>query len=392
MRISHILPILSFDVYSRTGSDYRMRISQQHSDNTRRPVRRRNLTLGVAMVVVGALLMAIVSGYFAYAANARSQLDDLNYVVEAQSTLANPSAPPGKSLASSSSTSAMSSAQLLSNPAAAPAQGATTSASATTSSGSAAVNLPVNAGSQASAVSPAQSANPTGPTIPSSPANQEDFALPPSSYTALYPASHIHPKFWAQPLWAGGEPYVYNPDGQGSGLPDGFRAVSAMDDALLRGSGSATTRIAIPLIDVDSKTKELSILNFGDSRAYETPKHLVGHIPQSPNPGERGNAWYFGHLESPIRGEGNVFQRLPEIPELLRDGDDVFVELESEDGSIFLYKTTRTEVMHQDELKFYGADVAQLTLVACVPRLVYDHRIVVTAELVGIKDAPSSVH
>ncbi|MYC07843.1 MAG: sortase [Chloroflexi bacterium] len=375
-----------------------MRTSQQHSDNTRRPVRRRNLTLGIAMVVVGALLLTIVSGYFAYATSARSQLGDLNYVVaaqSAQSTLANPSAPAGASFASSSSSSTMSSAPLLSNPVVAPAQGTTTGASVTTSSGSAAVNLPVNAGSQAGAVSPAQSSNhtgPTGPTSPASPANQEESTLPPSSYTALYPASHIHPKFWAQPLWAGGEPYVYNPDGGGSGLPDGFRAVSAVDDALLRGSGSATTRIAIPLIDVDSETKELSILNLGDSRAYETPKNLVGHIPQSPNPGERGNAWYFGHLESPIRGEGNVFQRLPEIPDLLRDGDDVFVELENEDGSIFLYKITRTEVLHQDELELYGADVAQLTLVACVPRLVYDHRIVVTAELVGIKYAPGVVH
>ena len=375
-----------------------MNTSQQHSDNTRRPARRRNLTLGIAMVGVGVLLLTVVSGYFAYAANARSQLGDLNYAVAAQpaqSTLANPSTPPNATLASSSSAAAMSSAPLLSNPAVAPAQGATTGASAATSSGSAAVNRPVSAGSQAAAVSPSQSSNPTGttaPTEPTSPANQEDTALPLSSYTALYPALHIHPKFWAQPLWAGGEPYLYNPDGRGSGLPDGFRAVSAMDDALLRGSGSATARIAIPLIDVDSETQELAILNFGDSRAYETPKNLVGHIPQSPNPGERGNAWYFGHLESPIRGEGNVFQRLPEIPALLRDGDDVFVELESEDGSIFLYKTTRTEVMHQDELEFYGANVAQLTLVACVPRLVYDHRIVVTAELVAIKDAPSVVH
>ena len=148
-----------------------MRTNQQHSDNTRRPVRRRNLTLGVAMVVVGVLLLTIVSGYFAYAANARSQLDDLNYDVVAQSTIANPSAPTGALLAPPST---MSSAQLISNPAVAPAQGATTSASATTSSGSAAVNLSVNAGSQAGVVSPAQPANPTGQTSPASPANQEE--------------------------------------------------------------------------------------------------------------------------------------------------------------------------------------------------------------------------
>ena len=175
-------------------------------------------------------------------------------------------------------------------------------------------------------------------------------------------------------------------DGDGTGLPAGFRAVAARGGALARGEGALTTRIAIPLIGVDSAISELAIVDVGDSREYETPKNLVGHIPQSPNPGELGNAWYFGHLESPIRGEGSVFKRLPEIPDLLRDGDDVFVELDAEDGRTYLYKVSRTEVMHEDELRLYGADRAQLTLVACVPRLVYDHRIVVTAELVGVAD------
>ena len=32
------------------------------------------------------------------------------------------------------------------------------------------------------------------------------------------------------------------------------------------------------------------------------------------------------------------FQRLPEIPDLLRDGDDVFRELESETGAHFYTK------------------------------------------------------
>ena len=240
-----------------------------------------------------------------------------------------------------------------------------------------------------------QAADPPPPSQPAhqaTPASQKRPILPASSYTSLYPATHIHPKFWAQPLWSGGEPYTYSPANPGIDLPDGFRAVSASDDALRRGQGAPTSRIAIPLIDVDSETKELAILNLGDSRAYETPKHVVGHIPQSPNPGEIGNAWYFGHLESPIRGEGNVFQRLPEIPDLLRDGDDVFVELESGDGRAFLYKTIRTEVVHQDELELYPSQLAQITLVACVPRLVYDHRIVVTAELVGIKDSPDTVN
>ena len=319
---------------------------------------RSGRTLGIALVLAGAILLTFVSGYYAYTASARSQLEELNFSV-AQPTRAAPAIPPESS-----------------QPAAAnPAESI-----AIDSMG----NKPMT-----NSVGVEES---TKPLVPAAPANQQVSARPTESYSALYPAIYIHPKFWAQPLWAGGEPYVYNPANSDATLPDGFRAVSAVDDAMRRGEGALTSRITIPLIDVDSGIQELHILNLEDSRAYETPKHLVGHIPQSPNPGELGNAWYFGHLESPIKGEGNVFHRLPEIPDLLRDGDDVFVELESVDGSIYLYRTTRTEVMHEDDLKLYGSDTAQLTLVACVPRLVYDHRIVVTAELVGIKDASGTVN
>ena len=320
---------------------------------------RLGRALGIAMVLAGAILLTIVSGYYAYTASALSQLEELNFAVArpTQAHLAIPSEP--------------SQATTLANPIegiAGPFEGDT---SGTNSAGV---------------------EEPSKPLIPAVPANQQVSARPAESYSALYPAIYIHPKFWAQPLWAGGEPYMYNPANPVPTLPDGFRAISAIDDALRRGNGSKTSRIAIPLIDVDSEIQELEILNLGDSRAYETPKRLVGHIPQSPNPGELGNAWYFGHLESPIKGEGNVFHRLPEIPDLLRDGDDVFVELESVDGRVFLYRTTRTEVMHEDDLELYGSDTAQLTLVTCVPRLVYDHRIVVTAELVGIKDSSSAVN
>ena len=343
----------------------------QKPPNQRSPRRYRlGRTLGVAMVIAGAILLTAISGYYAYSANARSQLDELNFAMPqaAQTASVQPTASQASSIEPTPAQSSFSAIKVRS------------------------VSVPaVSAVSAGSATNPPASHASASPVSWESAANQENPAMPASSYAALYPATRIHPKFWDMPLWSGGEPYLYAAAGENIGLPDGFRVVSAMDDAMPRGRGAPTTRIAIPLIDVDSGTKELEIFNLGDSRAYETPKHLVGHIPQSPNPGEIGNAWYFGHLESPIRGEGNVFQRLPEIPDLLRDGDDVFVELKSADGRFFLYKTTRTEVVHQDELELYGADVAQITLVACVPRLVYDHRIVVTAELVGVKDPPAAV-
>ncbi len=321
--------------------------------NRRRPGR----TLGITMLFAGAILLSFIGAYYAYSVNARSQLEDLNFVVPqtAQAAPVEPVAPPAQN----------------SNP---PPIENTPAAAALAPDETAAVQT-----ARASADKPNTE-------------NQQQFALTSAHYTALYPAMRIHPKFWTQPLWSGGEPYLYSAANLEDTLPEGFRPVSASTDALARGEGMLTKRITIPLIEVNSDTKELSIINLGDSKAYETPKNLVGHIPRSSNPGEIGNGWYFGHLESPIKGEGNVFQRLPEIPDLLRDGEDVFVELESTDGRAFLYKTTRTEVVHQDNLQLYESDVAQITLVACVPRLVYDHRIVVTAELVGIKDASSALN
>ena len=344
---------------------------------------RLGSALGIGMALTGVLLLIVVSGYYAYSVSARSRLDDLNFSaaqpaqapsMASASVVSADMPPPGE--AKLPQVAELASAQPVdSRPAVAHAQSAPSS-------------------SLASEQAQSQTATASGASSPpdqTAPANGDRAAPPATSYTALYPATQIHPKFWGQPLWSGGEPYLYSssPD---TGLPDGFRAISATDDALARGKGALTTRIAIPSIDVDSTIEELAIVNIGDSRAYETPKNLVGHIPQSSNPGEIGNAWYFGHLESPIRGEGNVFRRLPDIPDLLRNGDDVFIELENADGRVYLYRATQTEVVYQDDLSLYGSDSARITLVACVPRLVYDHRILVTAELVGVNDAPDATH
>ena len=200
-----------------------------------------------------------------------------------------------------------------------------------------------------------------------------------SGYNAIYPGYQIHPKNWADPLWAGADDYAF-----GEVLrPDGYTALS-LDDGLPRGQGPAARRITIAAIAVDSAVKDLAIIDLGDSSAYETPKNVVGRIPETSNPGEQGNGWFFGHLESPIRGEGNVFARLPEIPGLLKIGDPVYISILYDDGE-YLYQVTATQVVHEDDLRLYETDSATITLVACVPRLYYDYRLLVTGELVGVK-------
>ncbi len=242
----------------------------------------------------------------------------------------------------------------------------------------------------------AAAAEPTAPAAPdvAQVAIAEETANPPDSaeelsgadlvyaYNAIYPGYQIHPKYWDQPFSAGADPYAY-----GAVLrPDGYVGIDS-SQGMPRGTASDASHIRIPSIGVDSVVSNLAIIDIGDSRQYETPKHVVGRIPETSNPGELGNTWLFGHLESPIRGEGNVFQKLPQIPELVNSGDPVYVSLLNEDGDEFLYRITETVVVHQDELQLYQTEESTITLVSCVPRLVYDHRLLVIGKLVGVKKA-----
>ncbi|MBM3943259.1 MAG: sortase [SAR202 cluster bacterium] len=144
------------------------------------------------------------------------------------------------------------------------------------------------------------------------------------------------------------------------------------------------TQLSIPILDVQSSVAELKITTLDDRRAYETPRLTVGHIPETANAGEEGSAWFFGHLESPLAGEGSVFYSLPQIPEILKQGKDVYIVTQSNDQQ-FLYRVTSTKVVPQDQLKLSDEGFAAITLVTCVPKLVYDHRLVVQGELVGMR-------
>ena len=202
-------------------------------------------------------------------------------------------------------------------------------------------------------------------------------------YAAIYEGMEMHPKYWHEPLRAATDMRV------AVGLPEGFEPASAHDSLRFAAPKTEARRLSIPSIGVDSDVKELAVVDLGSSRSYETPKNTIGHIPETADPGELGNGWFFGHLESPFRGEGNVFQRLPEIAVLLRQFAEVgegavYVVVESDTGE-YLYEVVATQVVHADELSLYDADGVYITLVTCVPRLDYSHRLLVTAKLVGVE-------
>ncbi len=203
------------------------------------------------------------------------------------------------------------------------------------------------------------------------------FPVDAASGPEVYPAEALPPAAWSNPQAY--EPAEYLQQAM-------LRAFTPLDGrpAAAVGTLAAATRLSIPVLNINSPVKELRILNLVESRAYETPRQTVGHIPQSAGGGEAGSAWFFGHLESPLAGEGSVFSSLPRVPEMLRQGKEVYIVTDNGPQQ-FLYRVTSTEVMPQEQLKIYDTGKATIHLVTCVPTLVYDHRLVVHGELVGAR-------
>ena len=280
--------------------------------------RKRGLSgyIGLALSLVGALLLVGGGGYYIYATSARSQLDSMNVSLPSAASVA---------------------------------------------------LEPLPEGSSAVTVIPALPEIVPPPGIPES---------------AIAGQTVTHGESPLVDVWS--DPLSYEPlDYRREVLLRGFTLME-FNQAAPVGSLPAATRLILPEIGIASGVTELAIQDLGDSRGYETPVNTIGHIPEVANPGEAGSSWFFAHLESPIVGEGSVFYNLTRIPDMLGSGQDVFVIADTGSRQ-YLYRIISTEVMHQDEIRLFNTGWASIHLVSCVPRLVYDHRLVVTGELVGVK-------
>ena len=197
-----------------------------------------------------------------------------------------------------------------------------------------------------------------------------------ASNVSLFPGKAISAESWDNP--SGYEPAYFRE----TALLVGFSPVS--EYGMTISNIQPSTRILIPSIGVDSPISELSILDLGDNRSYESPDNTVGHIPESADAGEQGTSWFFGHTESPISREGSVFFNLQKVPEKLRNGEDVYI-ITDNGVNQFLYRATSTNVVHQNDLRLDATPGADINLVSSVPRFVYDHRLVVSGELIALR-------
>ena len=151
-------------------------------------------------------------------------------------------------------------------------------------------------------------------------------------------ASLAHPKDWADPMWA-----VKNESPQ---IITAMGSSERIEDLTIADLMQIPVNMQIPAIGVDSTIENLQIVQKDGEWQYETPKNIVGRIPYNKDYDISVTGWYFGHLESPIKSEGNVFHNLPDIADMLRDGDPVYVLL-STDKNEFVYQAIKSQVLHE---------------------------------------------
>ena len=193
-----------------------------------------------------------------------------------------------------------------------------------------------------------------------------------AGYSSIQLVKNIHPKDWANPIWS--EVDVFVP----------YKSNGLLQEKENELSSGPALSIQIPLIGVDSKIENLSIVEKDGVKAYENPKNVVGRIATNDKFKTSVPGWFFGHLESPIKGEGNVFHNLPEVAQHLRNGDPVYIHIKNENRE-FIYQAHESQVIHKSDMKLYDLGIESIMLVTCANRPYYDYRQMVKAHLIDIK-------
>ena len=145
------------------------------------------------------------------------------------------------------------------------------------------------------------------------------------------------------------------------------------------GTQPPASRIIVPSLGIDARLDQVSIS--GSSIAnYASADNPAGYASVTANPGERGAIWLFGPAGSDVRGFGG----LTRAPHLLTEGDELLMFVNTSDRD-YLYAATHSEVVKAGDLHLNSSDRATIHLVVPVPNGWYDHFLILSGELVGVR-------
>ena len=153
----------------------------------------------------------------------------------------------------------------------------------------------------------------------------------------------------------------------------------APTDAHDLGTLPEAQRLIVPELRINVKMSHADVTGTSILSSNKAGEQESADVVQA-NPGERGALWFFGEA-----GQGaNTFGGLQDAPGLLDDDEDILMFVDN-GSSVYLYAATHTDVFPSDELHLSGSDRSTIHLTVPVPNGLFDHFLVLSGELVGVK-------
>ncbi len=146
------------------------------------------------------------------------------------------------------------------------------------------------------------------------------------------------------------------------------------------GTQPPASRLIVPRLGIDVKLDELRVTGSTIASYASGDNPAAGYSTVSANPGERGAIWLFG----PTGKGSHSFSSLSRSGELLSSGKEVLMFVNTAEQH-YLYAATHSEVIPASDLRLNSTERATVHLVVPVPSGLYDHFLVLSGELIGVK-------
>ncbi len=146
------------------------------------------------------------------------------------------------------------------------------------------------------------------------------------------------------------------------------------------GTQPPASRLIVPALGIDARLDEVSVSGTSIANYASGDNPAAGYASVTANPGERGAMWLFGPDGSGVRSFGSITR----APRLITEGDELLMFVNTSDRN-YLYAATHTEVVQASDLRLNSSDRATIHLVVPVPSGWYDHFLILSGELVGVR-------
>lgn len=146
------------------------------------------------------------------------------------------------------------------------------------------------------------------------------------------------------------------------------------------GTQPKASRLIVPALGIDAELDEVSVSRSSIVNYAAADNPAAGYASVTANPGERGAMWLVGPAGSGVSSFGN----LTRAPHFITEGEELLMFVDTSERN-YLYAATHSEVIRGKDLRLNSSDRATIHLAVPVPNGWYDHFLILSGELIGVR-------